>query len=464
MSELRHNPISAKTLQRSNREVHDCRTAMDLLDGSCTIANKRFDDNYDRNSNMDNEPCTEEWEQEPGEDIGVSDASREVSLKIPLPAALSTAGSFSRDSPRCGARKERRASASLVERSKAFSNKLSGFMKDYSSRDTFKNMEDDTSNWFPTRINDIGRVPNQSVNLMDAESARYEYSDDELDYANADEEDVYANYTYGFTTPKDLLPFPEAEEKKRRTSLKTVVKGGVDYLAKSRAKKCGRKTGAKDHENAQRHVADTDKLQVSSPPPLSEALEIDDTCDARKKAFWWKEYSPCARWSIVLLLFLIGATWLVFTMEYFSDRSHSSTSRSPNSSFIMRTPAPVAPVMESALHLPPTTANDISRRKLVALHILRESLAEEIHPAELNPDSVTGRKAQQWMAQYDVVSMKLLDAYDYEDSVAFVGNLKKTEDIIDPENHVNKIVERYVKATFYFVTNPDADLSSFHLE
>ena len=387
--------------------------------------------------------------------------------------------------------------SSLIERSKAFQEKLNNFMADYSTKGdgVISTLDDDPSNRFPTRANDLRHV-DQSINLMDTESARYQYTDEDDDDANYyyddDDDDVYANYTQGFTAPKgrrSSLTNPakgrqaKGRRASRRGSLSMVVENGIDYLVEST-----RTAAARTSDGPETSVRMKDPvIELPSGPTEKFQIQPDGTAETldygrdlkKEPASCWSRYSPCIRWTLVVLLFLTSASWVVFAIQYHAPvvvRSNESSAAvdKPGSPTVASKPPPT--VMAAAkFTIPPmdvstlnantaeATAAKVYHHTQVLEHVLEEALFTEGHDPELDLTSSSAKKALEWMAGYDTKSMELLDAFHYKDGTKTAGNLRIRDDIEDPTNHTNKIVDRYVLAVFYFKAHPDVTPETYHL-
>ena len=427
--------------------------------------------------------------------------------------ALSVQGHQEASPPVTSGKKMRLKRSSLIERSKAFQEKLNNFMADYSSKGdgsiragigSSNTLDDDPSNRFPTRANDLRHV-DQSVNLMDAESARYQYSDEDDDDANYfsydddDDDDVYANYTQGFTAPKgrrSSLTNPmqvkgrqaKGRRASRRGSLSMVVENGIDYLVKSTRTATSRTSFVEGPEQSAKTRDPV--IELPSGPTKKFQIQPDGTVetldygrDSKKgAASFWSRYSPCIRWTLVVLFFLAAASWVVFAIQYHAPAVVTSNESSaavdkpkpPAANNVATKPPPTA-IAAAKFTIPPmdvSTSNvnndnptfaKVYHHKQVLEHVLEEALFTEGHDPELDLTSSSAKKALEWMAGYDTKSMELLDAFHYEHNTEMAGNLRIRDDIEDPTNHTNKIVERYVLAVFYFKAHPSVTPETYHL-
>ena len=465
------DPLSASTIERRNRHPQDLGAALASLNES-SRSNVAPRNSIKKDANIDVARLFLEEPMEEGLGVGHFEDAEDEVLSVQH-------------------HEKRPKRSSLIERSKAFQEKLNNFINDYPSKDTSTDddispmtmmEEDDTSNQFPTRPVDLRHV-DQSVNLMDTESARYQYSDDEDQdqdgggYDDDDDDDVYANYTQGFTTSKQAKGSRRSSRRaSRRGSLQMVVENGIDYLVKSTTS-----AAKKDKETIELPSGPTKKLMVQPDQGALVDEHLDYGRDLKQNDSWSSRYSPCVRWFLVLLLFLITAVWFVFAMHYYPSSTTTTTTSvaSPGAAPPTNTganqaatatvpPPPSTGTTVSVTHgeslVPPTNAaGDTERRRLVLEHVLQESLLKEGHDRELDPSSPSAQKAMEWMAGHDAKSMALLDAFHYEHDIKTAANLRTGEDVLDPANHVNKIVDRYVEAVFYFVAHPDATIESLHL-
>lgn len=508
------DPLSASSVERRNRKPQDLGAALASLDdrsSSSIMNNNTGTGTAGRNSggkiransivNKNIARLFLEDHMEEGLGVGQFEGTEDDALSV------------QQHQPELpGTRRPKKAKrSSLIERSKAFQEKLNNFMTDYSSKDsamvvannlgdTSPNtsmMDEDTSNRFPTRKNDIRHV-DQSVNLMDTESARYQYSDDDddagdddADYDDSkfddDDDDVYANYTTGFTTQgRDRDGSPRKAKNRRasrRGSLQMVLENGIDYLVNG-ASGAAATVATEDDTNGALQDPATTTVELPSGPTKKFLILPDDATERSdytldscfpnlRKNKNHSEPKRCVRWTLVVLMFLTAATWLVFCIPFFTDDNmpmKAAATVAPVAAVdalaVVDTPASGTVVDATAAAVmapePTTTSNDIVRRKAVLGHVLMEAFLDP-HSKDLNLSNPNGRKAMEWMAGYDSESMALLDAFHFEHGVKTAANLRTGNDVLDPANHYSRIMEKYVQATFWFVAHPDAKVGALHL-
>ena len=220
----------------------------------------------------------------------------------------------------------------------------------------------------------------------------------------------------------------------------------------------------------------TKKLRIDS-DGTTETLDYGR--DPKKGAVsCWSRYPPCIRWTLVVLLFLILAVWLVLAINIDAPESGTTSVGMPESvpaSVPSVGKPPPTGVVAAKFTIPPmnistvnvdwddtTKAAKADHHKKVLEHVLELSLFSEGHDPALDLTSAAAKKAVEWMSEYDETSMKLLDAFHYENNIKTTGNLRIRDDIENPTNHTNKIVDRYVLAVFYFKSHPDATAKSYH--
>ena len=397
----------------------------------------------------------------------------------------------------------------VAEKSKKFSSRFVQFMADYSERNGLRQPQTaidhdhfevstgfvaegeephDTSNRFPTRPTDLRHV-DQRVNLMDASSARYDFNDDTAVSAAAavaaakkEEDDVYNNFMYGFTTPS---PSEYGERSGRRGSLKMIVENGVQYLRRDPAPPANLKlpTGRSGVE-----LLDKKDGTKKMPPGRSQKIVLipgcggvqqyinDRDCEAADEEEEWEDFSPvkkpflernrkCIRCILLFMFYLCTAIFVVallklFRPVFYSDNENSAAMTYSPFQRPYETEAPVSLENGGGIAAtrfegvpannnggPSVEAASITRRKFVLEHVLEEALALEGHDPKLNPENnERAQVAMEWMAGHDTTSMILLDAFKYS---------KNMEDIEDPANNTPQILERYIRAVYYFEAHRD---------
>ncbi|CAB9522449.1 expressed unknown protein [Seminavis robusta] len=333
-----------------------------------------------------------------------------------------------------GARRSQPKRGSLLERSKQFQDKLVKFMSDYSNYNDVEDieMEDnslgESGNKFPTRERDLRHV-DQRVNLMDASSKRHDFydeneeEDEEGAYYDDEDEDVYANYTQGYSG----------------------------------------------------HDSKSGQIQRNPPIPPKKApsghAPWDDHHPAKKPATCWEQNYHCIRWTLLILLMLATATWLLMSLEFFR----------PQTTVVAHGHAGPSSPMASAAHPsgPQTNAGEVYLRKHDLEGIVQKHLLPQAgnNPDLLNMHSPYAQKTITWMTAYDKKSMKMLDEYhkvagtggpkEVSETEAYTdGEERVTEkvDFDDPAHHVrSKIIDRYVEGLSYFKNHPDSDADAAHV-
>lgn len=331
--------------------------------------------------------------------------------------------------------------ASLVERSRHFQDKFVKFMQDYSTYTDIEDvemeegvvapLEESDANNFPTRETDLRHV-DQRNNLMEASSKRHDYYYDEEEDEPSEEEDVYANYTEGYTESQDP------------TNEKPSISPGMEIFVQET-------TGGEAFPHLKKHTL-------------------------------WERYRPSRviRWTIIVLLFVVIATWLLMTLNFFTnnhtvgytDVESASTMSPADTAYMPQQPGP-------GPSSPGTSPGETYQRKHDLQMILEEELFPEAHQDAdlLDPNSSFAKKAVEWMTTYDYKSKTLLDQYhaftqsnrlesseteEYEDGK---DRFSVHENFDDPKHHYKtKIVDRYVEGVYYFKGHPDRSPATAILE
>lgn len=344
----------------------------------------------------------------------------------------------------------------------------------------------DDANNFPTRATDLRHV-DQSINLMDVETANYRappsdyvfrIDDDEDDsYYDGSEDDVYNNYTQGYRAAN--AP-PKAGRRGSSSMIELkVIQDGLNALREGRLPRRYSEPDLLDHEAGEGVIES--RRREPKHHSMSFLTDLDDSSDRfksmedsstwgdillathRRKHWWRRLHWALVGFLLVVAVVLTAVVWEDLPVSYATNGGNvnAETTAPPVSSSTELvqddTPPPAA--------VPSTAPGAIARRRLVLKHVLEKGLLHQNHDhaKALDLSHSTGQKGLTWMTATDEVSMKLLDDYHFyhhEHTLhpePIVSGKHYTPTNKEEMDQDRKILDRYVYVVYYFVEHPESN-------